>query len=159
MLRSHDVVLVTSRGEAGEEDDEGSEEEQDHGSKLEPDTDAELGVAAAVIFAVAVDVVLDDASPDEIRRQHHDREHPGQARDERGQQGTAQAGAEREEEGDEREPAHDRVQDHDARERLAGVGGGMAEGGLVDGADDGCGIVTDVFGGAVILVRPIFWRY
>lgn len=105
-------ILMHARREAGEEDDERREEQQNHRREDSPHANGVVGVRSA---AVLVDFVLDDSERDEVARHGHDRDYECDGRHEGREQGTAGAGAEREEEGDECEAAGDGVEDHDAR--------------------------------------------
>ncbi len=68
--------------------------------------------------AVAIDFVLDDTEGGEVARHRYECDNEGDGRDEGCQQGTADAGAKSEEEGNEGEPTGDWMEDHDASESL-----------------------------------------
>jgi len=153
MLGGAHIIAMSPRGEAGEEHNEGREEEQDHGGELGPHGRAELGLAAALVLAVVVDVVANGADPHEISRHDHDGEDPGESGDQGGEQRAADAGSECEEEGNECQAANDGVQDHDAGKRFGGILSGGGEVGRVNGVHDRGRVVADVLLGAVILIR------
>ena len=67
---------------------------------------------------ILVNLVLNDSEGNEITSHGYDRDDECDCRDERGHQRAEDTGSECEEEGNEGKTAGNRVEDHDARERL-----------------------------------------
>lgn len=114
-LLARAILPVHSAREAGEQHNECREEQDDHRHENSPHASAEGGVAAA---SIAVDVALDDAEEDEVCYHHYECDEPRDGRNHRGEDCSAHARAEREEERDKSESARNGVKHHDARESL-----------------------------------------
>ena len=146
------ILSVHSRREASEQHDEGREEQDNHGRKNRPHAGTEHGVASA---SIAVDVALDDAEKNEIRYHDHEGNEPGHSSDHCCEDSAADSRAEREEERDECHAAGDRVEDHDTRECLRGIGSGCRESGLIDLAHDFRWVIANMLGVAEILIGSV----
>lgn len=144
-----DVIAVSPCREAREEDNDGREEQQNHRGEDRPHASTEGGVASAFI---AVNFVLHYAERHEVDDHNNQGEDPGESSDDRRKESATDTGTECEEEGDERETAADRVQDHDVGESIGGVRCCRTIVGAIDEfhfLDDG---VADLLLGAVVLV-------
>jgi len=97
-------------------------------------------------------VILDDAKGDEIGRHYDDGYDPCDCRDCGREDGAAETRADCKEEGDESEAAGNGVEDHNSSKGFGGINGGGSEGRLVNAFHDGCGVVADDPGEAVILI-------
>jgi hypothetical protein len=100
-------------------------------------------------------MVLDDAECDEVGRHHDDCDDEGYCCDERREERAEETGTEGEEEGDECEAGGDWVEDHDARERFRGIGGGAVESRAVDLSHDQGRVVANALAGAPVLIGPV----
>jgi hypothetical protein len=138
----NNIPLPAPRTTATEENQQTREEQTHHGRQQSPHGHP---VTSRRARPIAVHGVLDHPRPHEIER-HDDHTHDeGEGREEGGEQGAQEAGAEGEKEGEEGEEAEDRVQDHDARERVGCVpaGRGLRVGRTIDLGHDVCGVVAD----------------
>jgi len=108
--------------------------------------------------SILVDVVLDDAEESEVACHNHNGDEPGNGRDHRSHDCTAEACAESKEEGDECEATCDGVEDHYSSQGLRGIGRGSVEVRVVDFGHDISRIVADMLASAVVLIG-LYWSY
>jgi len=150
VLGDLDIIAVSARREASEEDDEHSEEQEDHSRKAGPHADAVDSVAAG---AVLVDVVLDDAEHGEVDGHDDESHEPGDARHGGGEKSAAHARAGGEEECEECKSACYGVENHHACKTLGRGCGGVVEVTAVDVLHDLSGVIADVAASAVVISR------
>ena len=86
---------------------------------------------------------------------NHKREDPGDPRDHGTKGGANDSRTNREKEGDERDTAGDRVEDHGIGETVCGHGG-LAKAGAIDLGHDDSGFVAELFGEAEVLISSIY---
>jgi len=152
MFGAAEVILVSSGREASEEDDEGGEEEEDHGRNQRPHSHGVFSFAAALVLAMIVDVVSDDAEEGQVSGHDHHGEDPGEGCGQRRKQCAADTGTKSEDEGNECHAGDDGVENHHTRQRLGGILRGIAEGGLIDGGHDASWVIANVLPGTEVLL-------
>jgi len=102
---------------------------------------------------IIIHMMFDDTEKDEIACHDYDANDEGHPGHESCKEGTNESRTESEEERKERKTAADRVEDHDTGQAPGCIFRCSAEVGFLDIAHDLCGIVPDVFAGAVVLIR------
>lgn len=120
---------MSSRTETCKQDNEHGEEETKHGSHETPHPNSESSMASTF---VSIDVVPNNTPGREVCSHNYKCQDPGDSGYHSGKQGTEDAGAEREQKGDESKSAGNWMKDLYACETISRVASGSGKVGVVD---------------------------
>lgn len=147
-LAAAGAALLGATGTAGNEDQNSRNQGQDGSDENTPDGRAPSSFN--VVRASRVDSVLDDSEGSKVTGHCDEGGDKGQEREERGDKGAKDAGAQAEQECQKGEASGDGMQNQYPRKNLGAITVGFRERDLGNLCQGGGGIIANVRGGAVI---------